>query len=124
MSGGLRTSVKSDIIAKRVAEALEINTVREDETSTNVTGNSTAADSVVHPPPLSVSETSMALASYGFNVCDGNIPCLPILSSAAKVHKSNSDISFSFYMYVMYLREKLNPSQIATQLMNLLKSHS
>ncbi|KAK9913537.1 hypothetical protein M0R45_037350 [Rubus argutus] len=84
MSGGLRTSVKSDIIAKQVAEALEINTVREDETSTNVTGNSTAADSVVHPPPLSVSETSKASASYGFNVCDGNIPCLPMLSSAAK----------------------------------------
>lgn len=83
MSGGLRTSVKSDIIAKRVTGALEINTVHEDETSINV--------------------TSMASASYGPNICDGNIPCLPMLSSAAKVHKSTSNISFSFYMYVMYL---------------------
>lgn len=96
MSGGLRTSVKGYIIAKRVTEALEINTVHENETSINVTSNSTAADSVVHPPPLSVPETSMASGSYGFNICDGNIPCLPMLSSAAKVHKSNSNLVFHF----------------------------
>ncbi|XP_061996926.1 uncharacterized protein LOC133714721 [Rosa rugosa] len=83
MSGGLRTSVKGYIIAQRVTGALEINTVHENEneTSINVTSNSTAADSVDHPPPLSVPETS---ASYGLNICDGNIPCFSMLSSAAE----------------------------------------
>nr|XP_011469771.1 PREDICTED: protein kinase 2B, chloroplastic-like [Fragaria vesca subsp. vesca] len=49
--------------------------------SMNVTSNSTATYSVDRPLPLSVSETS---ASYGINMCDGTIPCLPMLSSAAK----------------------------------------
>ncbi|PRQ59176.1 putative transferase, protein kinase RLK-Pelle-RLCK-VIIa-2 family [Rosa chinensis] len=80
-SGGLRTSVKGYLIAQRVTVAQEINTVHDDETSINVTSNSTAADSVDHPPPLSVPETS---ASYGLSICDGNIPCFPMWSSAAK----------------------------------------
>ncbi|PRQ59171.1 putative transferase, protein kinase RLK-Pelle-RLCK-VIIa-2 family [Rosa chinensis] len=85
MSGGLRTSVKGYLIAQRVTGALEINTVHENEneneTSINVASNSTAADSVDHPPPLPVPETS---ASYGLNICDGNIPCFSMLSSAAE----------------------------------------
>ncbi|XP_004307509.1 PREDICTED: protein kinase APK1B, chloroplastic-like [Fragaria vesca subsp. vesca] len=78
-SGGLRTSVKGYLIAQRVTVAPEINTVHDSIYAVN---NSTAAESVDHPPdPLSVSDTS---ASYGLNICDGNIPCLPMLSSAAK----------------------------------------
>ncbi|KAL6126634.1 hypothetical protein ACLB2K_074680 [Fragaria x ananassa] len=86
-SGGLRTSVKGYLIAQRVTVAPEINTVHDSIYAVN---NSTAAESVDHPPdPLSVSDTS---ASCGLNIdgnipctcCDGNIPCMPMLSSAAK----------------------------------------
>lgn len=60
MSRGLRASVKSNLMAQR-------DPVIENENETNLTGDS---------------HTSIASASY---VCDGNIPCFPELTSAAKV---------------------------------------
>lgn len=81
MSGGLHTSVKGYLIAQRVS--LAVDPVHENET---INSNVTAPQD---PPPFPVVDTSMDSTSHGLGMCDGNIPCFPILSSAAKVLISN-----------------------------------
>lgn len=63
MSRGLRASVKSNLMAQR-DPVIE----NENENETNLTADS---------------HTSIAPA------CDGNIPCFPELTSAAKVTRTN-----------------------------------
>ncbi|KAK9913549.1 hypothetical protein M0R45_037362 [Rubus argutus] len=77
MSGGLRTSVKGYLIAQRVS--LAVDPVHENET---INSNATAPQD---PHPFPVVDASMDSTSYGLGICDGNIPCFPILSSAAKM---------------------------------------
>ena len=70
MSGGLRTSVKAYINVQRLTALAE---------------NNEAINTHLAP----IAETTLAVASTNsYGLCDGNIPCLPILSSATKVHKS------------------------------------
>lgn len=68
MSGGIRTSVKGNLIRQRVTFALD--TVHEHEHK-----NENFKD------PPSLPETTTASTSYGYS----KIPCLPMMNSAAKV---------------------------------------
>ena len=69
MSGGIRTSVKGFLNAKRLALSSEIDTVHE--TNENITRNfaalQAAADSV---DKMKAQEKSM------FSICDGSFPML------------------------------------------------
>ncbi|KAM5556393.1 hypothetical protein ABKV19_024011 [Rosa sericea] len=72
MSGGICTSVKGYLNAQRAS--LAVDPVHENVTiNSNVT---TAQDPV--------EETTMDSTTNGLSICDGNIPCFPILSSTAK----------------------------------------
>lgn len=68
-SGGLRTSVKGYLNPQR--GTLLLDPVHHENDNFSTTD--------------SVQEDS---TSYGLSICDGSIPCLPMLTSAAKVHKS------------------------------------
>ncbi|KAM5556404.1 hypothetical protein ABKV19_024013 [Rosa sericea] len=73
-SGGIRTSVKAYINEQRLA-SLAVN--HENNQGINT-----------HLAPLA--EATMAAASSNsYGLCDGNMPCLPILSSAAKSCEAN-----------------------------------
>ncbi|XP_040375550.1 receptor-like cytoplasmic kinase 176 isoform X2 [Rosa chinensis] len=77
MSGGIRTSVKGYLLAQRLTLALD--PLLENE---NINNNVTAP---LDPPPHPVEdsqETTMDSATYGLGICDGNIPCFPMLNSA------------------------------------------
>ncbi|KAK9913547.1 hypothetical protein M0R45_037360 [Rubus argutus] len=79
---GIHTSVKAHINDKRLNLAVETDTVHEhEENETILVTEPQATDSV-----LETSMMSMASTSYWPSICDGNIPCLPMFSSAAKVH--------------------------------------
>lgn len=100
MSGGLRTSVKGYLIAKRLSLTRDIDTVDEmNETiNRNFSAPQTAADYADKkkqqdhslPLPLPAPQKSIASSSFGPSICDDIIPCFPMLSSAPKVHKSTS----------------------------------
>lgn len=98
MSGGIRTSVKGYLIAKRLSLTRDIDTVDEmNETiNRNFSAPQTAADYVYkkeqqdYSLPLPAPQKSIASSSFGPSICDDIIPCLPMLSSAPKVHKSTS----------------------------------
>lgn len=81
---GVHTSVKAHINDKRVNLAVETDTVHEHEE--NETINTTLTEPQVTDSVLETRMMSMASTSYGPSICDGNIPCLPMFSSAAKVH--------------------------------------
>ncbi|KAK9913540.1 hypothetical protein M0R45_037353 [Rubus argutus] len=71
MSGGLRTSVKGYINVQRLTALAE---------------NNEAINTHLAP----IAETTLAAASTNsYGLCDGNIPCLPILSSATKSCEAN-----------------------------------
>ncbi|XP_062011683.1 receptor-like cytoplasmic kinase 176 isoform X2 [Rosa rugosa] len=77
MSGGIRTSVKGYLLAQRLTLALD--PLLENE---NINNNVTAP---LDPPPHPVEdsqETTMDSTTYGLGICDGNIPCFPMLNSA------------------------------------------
>ncbi|XP_062001212.1 probable serine/threonine-protein kinase PBL11 isoform X1 [Rosa rugosa] len=90
MSGGIRTSVKGYLIAKRLAFTGEIDTVQEvnDTINSNLTGPQASDDSIDkraqdHPG------TSRASTSYGLSIGDDGILHLSMLSNAAKSMDSN-----------------------------------